>query len=95
MKLVPSAKRLIIKEVEQLEEKTASGLVLPTSVKEEQNIAEVVAVGHKIEKDEDKSEFVKVGSKIIYSQFAGTNVKLNDEEYIIINFDDILAVVQE
>lgn len=95
MKLVPSAKRLIIKEVEQLEEKTASGLVLPTSVKEEQNIAEVVAVGQKIEKDEDKSEFVKVGSKIIYSQFAGTNVKLNDEEYIIINFDDILAVVQE
>lgn len=95
MKLVPSAKRLIIKEVEQLEEKTASGLVLPTSVKEEQNIAEVVAVGQKIEKDEDKSEFVKVGSKIIYSQFAGTNVKLNDEEYMIINFDDILAVVQE
>ena len=95
MKLIPSAKRLIIKEVGQLEEKTASGLVLPTSVKEEQNIAEVIAVGQKIEKDEDKNDFVKVGSKVIYSKFAGTSVKLNAAEYIIIGFDDILAVVQE
>lgn len=95
MNLIPSAKRLIIKKVEQIEEKMVSGLVLPTSVKDDENIAQVVALGTKITKDEDKGNFVKVGSKIVYSQYNGTKIKFQDEEYIIIDFDDILAVIEE
>ncbi len=94
MKLVPLGDRVVLKQVEA-EETTKSGIVLPGSAKEKPQQAEVIAVGPggMIDGKEVKME-VKVGAKVIYSKYAGTEVKLNDEEFIIVKQSDILAVVE-
>ena len=86
MKLVPLGDRVVLKEL-KAEETTKSGIVLPGQAQEKPQQAEVIAVGPvKME--------VAVGDQVIYSKYAGTNVKLEDEEYIIVKQDDILAVVK-
>ncbi|GMQ65096.1 MULTISPECIES: co-chaperone GroES [Vallitalea] len=94
MKLVPLGDRVVIKQLEA-EQVTKSGIVLPTGAKEKPQEAEVVAVGPggMVEGKEVKME-VKVGDKIIYSKYAGTEVKLEDNEYIIVKQSDILAIVE-
>lgn len=94
MKLKPLGDRVVIKQLEA-EEKTKSGIVLPTGAKEKPQEAEVVAVGPGgvVEGKEVKME-VKVGDKVIYSKYAGTEVKLDKDEYIIVKQSDILAVVE-
>ena len=94
MKLVPLADRVVLKQLEA-EEKTKGGIILPESGKEKPQQAEVVAVGPGgvVDGKEIKME-VKVGDQVIYSKYAGTEVKLDDEEYIIVKQNDILAVVQ-
>ncbi len=94
MKLVPLADRVVLKQLEA-EEKTKGGIILPESGKEKPQQAEVVAVGPGgvVDGKEIKME-VKVGDQVIYSKYAGTDVKLDDEEYIIVKQNDILAVVQ-
>ena len=94
MKLVPLGDRVVLKQVEA-EETTASGIVLPGQAQEKPQQAEVVAVGPGgvVDGKEVKME-VAVGDQVIYSKYAGTNVKLEDEEYIIVKQDDILAVVK-
>ena len=86
MKLVPLGDRVVLKEL-KAEETTKSGIVLPGQAQEKPQQAEVIAVGP------GKME-VAVGDQVIYSKYAGTNVKLEDEEYIIVKQDDILAVVK-
>jgi chaperonin GroES len=94
MKLRPLADRIIIKKVEA-EEKTASGIVLPGSSKESPQIAEVLEVGPGgfIDGNEIKME-LKIGDKVIYQKFAGTEVKLEGREYIILRQNEILAVIE-
>jgi chaperonin GroES len=94
MKLVPLGDRVVIKQLEA-EQVTKSGIVLPTGAKEKPQEAEVVAVGPggMVEGKEVKME-VKVGDKIIYSKYAGTEVKLDDNDYIIVKQSDILAIVE-
>ena len=75
----------------EAEEKTASGILLTSSAKEKPQVAEVVAVGPGTE---DVKMEVSVGQKVIYSKYAGTEVKLEDEEFIIVKQNDILAVVE-
>ncbi|MGI5949150.1 co-chaperone GroES [Peptoniphilus sp.] len=93
MKLRPLDDKLVIKKIEK-EETTASGIVLPSSAKEEPNIAEVIAIGNKFDTDEDMKGLVKVGDKIIFSKYAGTDIEVEKEEYTIIKFQDILAVIE-
>ena len=94
MKLVPLGDRVVLKQLEA-EETTKSGIVLPGQTKEKPQQAEVVAVGPGGVVDGKEVEMaVKVGDQVIYSKYAGTNVKLEDEEYIIVKQDDILAVVK-
>ena len=93
MSLKPLGDRVVIKKVE-VEEKTKSGIVLPGSAKEKPQIAEVIAVGAGITSDEKKKDEVKVGDKVIFSKFAGTEVKVDDEELIIIKLSDVLAVIE-
>ncbi len=90
MKLVPLGDRVVLKQVEA-EETTKSGIVLPGAAKEKPQQAEVIAVGPGTE--EVKME-VSVGDHVIYSKYAGTEVKLEDEEYIVVKQNDILAVVK-
>jgi chaperonin GroES len=94
MRIKPLADRVVIKMVEA-EEKTKSGIVLPGSAKEQPQMAEVVEVGPggMVEGKEIKME-VKVGDKVLFSKYAGTEVKLDKEEYTILKQSDILAVVE-
>ncbi|HIZ43484.1 MAG TPA: co-chaperone GroES [Firmicutes bacterium] len=90
MRLVPLGDRVVLKQVEA-EETTKSGIVLPGSAQEKPQQAEVVAVGPGT--DEVKME-VSVGDSVIYSKYAGTEVKVDDEEYIVVKQNDILAIVK-
>ena len=93
MNMKPLGDRVIIKQLEA-EEKTKSGIILTGTAKEKPQEAEVVAVGPGgvIDGKEIKME-VSVGDRVIYSKYAGTEVKLNEEEYIIVKQSDILAIV--
>lgn len=94
MKLVPLGDRVVLKQL-IAEETTKSGIVLPGQNKEKPQQAEVVAVGPGGVADgkEIKME-VKVGDNVIYSKYAGTEVKLDEEEYIIVKQNDILAIIE-
>ncbi|NLJ57703.1 MAG: co-chaperone GroES [Tissierellia bacterium] len=93
MTVKPLGERIVIKMTE-VEEKTKSGIVLPGSAKEKPQIAEVLAIGSGITADEKKKDEIKVGDKVIYSKFAGTEVKIDGEELIIIKLADVLAVIE-
>ena len=94
MKLVTLGDRLVLKQL-AAEETTKSGIVLPGQNKEKPQQAEVVAVGPGgiVDGKEIKME-VKVGDQVVYSKYAGSEIKLDDEEYIIVKQNDILAVIQ-
>ena len=94
MKLVPLFDRVVLKQL-VAEETTASGIVLPGQAKEKPPQAEVVAVGPGgvVDGKEIKMQ-VKVGDKVIYSKYAGTEVELDKEEYIVVKQNDILAVIE-
>ena len=94
MKLNPTSDNVVVKMTE-VEETTASGIILAGTAKEKPQIAEVVAVGPGgiVEGKEVKME-VKTGDKVIMRQYSGTTVKLDGEEYIIIKQADILAIVE-
>ena len=95
MKLVPLGDKIVLKQLEA-EETTKSGIVLPVQAKEKPQEAEVIAVGPggNIDGKEVVMQ-VKAGDKVIYSKYAGTEVELDDEEYIIVKQNDILAIVEE
>ena len=94
MKLVPLGDRVVLKQLEA-EQTTKSGIVLPGQEKEKPQQAEVIAVGPGgvVDGKEIKME-VKAGDKVIYSKYAGTEVKLDDEKFIIVKQSDILAVIE-
>ncbi len=90
MKLVPLGDRVVLKQL-IAEETTKSGIVLPGQEKEKPQQAEVIAVGPGTE---DVKMEVAVGDHIIYSKYSGTEVKLDDEKFIIVKQEDILAVIK-
>ena len=94
MKIRPLGDRVVIKGIE-IEETTKSGIVLPGTAKEKPQEAEVIAVGPGgvIDGKEIKME-VKVGDRILFSKYAGNEVKVDDAEYTILRQDDILAVLE-
>ena len=94
MKLRPLGDRVVLKQL-MAEETTKSGIVLTGQAKEKPQEAEVIAVGPGgvVDGKEVKME-VAVGQKVIYSKYSGTEVKLDDEEFIIVRQSDILAVVE-
>ena len=91
MKLVPLGDRVVLKQL-VAEETTKSGIVLPGQAKEKPQQAEVVAVGPGGVVDGTMQ--VKAGDKVIYSKYSGTEVKLEDTEYIVVKQGDILAIVE-
>lgn len=94
MKIRPLADRVVIQMLEA-EEKTKSGIILTGTAKEQPQIAEVVEVGlgGVVDGKEIKME-VEKGNKVLFSKYAGTEVKVEGEEYIILRQSDILAVVE-
>ena len=95
MKLQPLADRVVLKQLEA-EETTKSGIVLPGKEKEKPQQAEVIAVGPGgVVDGKDVKREVKQGDHVIYSKYAGTEVKMDDDvEYIIVRQSDILAVIK-
>ena len=94
MKLVPLADRVVLKQLEA-EETTKSGIILASKSPEKPQEAEVIAVGPGgVVDGKEVTMQVSVGQKVIYSKYAGTEVKLEEEEYIIVKQNDILAVVE-
>ncbi|BAW95493.1 chaperonin, 10 kDa protein [[Synechococcus] sp. NIES-970] len=92
--LKPLGDRVFVK-VSESEEKTAGGILLPDSAKEKPQIGEVVAVGEgKRNDDGSRSAIdVKVGDKVLYSKYAGTDIKLSGDDYVLLSEKDILATV--
>ena len=94
MKLKPLGDKVVLKQKEA-EEKTQSGIILPDSAQEKPQEAIVIAVGPGKEENGKKTEMqVKEGDTVIYSKYAGTEVKLDEDEYIIVSQDEIIAVVE-
>lgn len=93
--LKPLGDRVVIRVLEK-EEKTASGIFLPDTAKEKPSQGEVIAVGAGKVLDNGKRQAmdVKVGDKIIFSKYAGTEVKLDGKDYLIVSERDILAIAE-
>lgn len=91
----PLLDRVVLKVLES-EETTKSGILLAQNSKEKSQIAEVVAVGPGgiVDGKEVEMQLV-VGDKVMYSKYAGTGIKYNDEEYIIVKQDEVLAIVED
>jgi chaperonin GroES len=90
----PLGDRVFVK-VSASEEKTAGGILLPDTAKEKPQVGEVVAVGpgKRDEKGVRQDPEVKVGDKVLYSKYAGTDIKLGTDEYVLLSEKDILAIV--
>ena len=95
MRLVPLGDKVVLKQL-LAEETTKSGIVLPGQAKEKPQQAEVIAVGPGgVVDGKEVTMQVKVGDKVIYSKYAGTDVKLGDDEYIVVKQNDIVAIIEE
>ena len=95
MTIKPLADKVVVKKL-QAEETTKSGIILSSGAQQKPQIAEIIAVGPGgiVDGNEIKME-VRVGQKVIIRDYAGTNVKLDGEEYIIVRQDDIAAIVED
>lgn len=95
MKLVPLGDKVVLKQL-VAEETTKSGIVLPGQAKEKPQQAEVIAVGPGgVVDGKEVTMQVKVGDKVIFSKYSGTEVKLGEEEYIVVKQNDIVAIVED
>ena len=95
MALKPLGDRIVIKQLEA-QDKTKSGIVVPDSAKEKPQEGKVLAVGSGKLLDDGaiKSLEVKTGDKILYGKYSGTEVRIQDEDYLILREEDVLAIVQ-
>ena len=94
MKLVPLFDRVCLKQL-VAEETTKSGIVLPGQAKEKPQQAEVIAVGPGgVVDGKEITMQVKVGDKVIYSKYSGTDVELEEEKFVVVKQNDILAVIE-
>ena len=94
MKLVPLGDRVVLKQL-VAEETTKSGIILPGQAKEKPQQAEVIAVGPGgVVDGKEITMQVKVGDQVIFSKYSGTEVKIEEEEFIVVKQNDILAVVE-
>ncbi|MBO7348625.1 MAG: co-chaperone GroES [Spirochaetales bacterium] len=85
MTIKPLGERVLVK-MDKVEEKTAGGIFIPQTAQEKTQIAVVEAIG-------DEVKTVKVGQKILHDKYAGTSVKMDNEEYLSLNIKDVLAIV--
>ncbi|MCF0262268.1 MAG: co-chaperone GroES [Sphaerochaetaceae bacterium] len=86
MTIKPLAERVLVK-MDKVEEKTVGGIFIPQTAQEKTQIAVVQAIGEEV-------KTIKVGQKILHDKYSGTSVKLDNEEYLILNIKDVLAVIE-
>ena len=90
MKIKPLADRVLVK-IEEVQEKTASGIYIPQTAQEKTQVGSVVAVGEGTDK---VKMTVKVGDKVMHDKYSGTSVKADGEEFLILNMKDVLAIIE-
>ncbi len=88
MKVTPLANRVLVK-FEKTETQTAGGIILPATAQEKTQIAEVIAIG-----DDSEKIKVAVGQRVMYDKYAGTQIKINGEDHLIVKSDDIIAIIE-
>lgn len=95
MKLKPLNDRVVVRRVEE-EEKTAGGIIIPDTAKEKPVQGEVISVGNgKLMEDGNRRPLdVKAGDRVLFSKYAGTDIKVEGEELLIMREDDILAIIE-
>ncbi len=95
MKVKPLADRVLVKRIEE-EEVRKGGIIIPDTAKEKPQKGEVIAVGPgRVDENGKRVPMeVKVGDKVIFSKYAGSEVKIDGEEYLIMREDDILAIIE-
>ncbi|MBW1973108.1 MAG: co-chaperone GroES [Spirochaetes bacterium] len=95
MKIRPLQDRVIVKRLEE-EEKTAGGIIIPDTAKEKPQEGKIIAVGNgrKLEDGKVQPLDVKEGDRVLFSKYAGTEIKIEGEEYLIMREDDILGIVE-
>lgn len=94
MDIRPLYDRIVVKRSEEAEQTTAGGLIIPDSAKEKPQRGEVVAVGNGKKTDDGKTIAldVKVGDKILFGKYSGSDIKIGNEEYLIMREDEVLAI---
>ena len=97
MELRPLYDRLVVKRIEEAEEKTPGGIVIPDSAKEKPQQGEVIAVGQGKRLDDGKLVplEVKKGDRILFGKYSGNEIKMNGEEYLILREDEVLAILEK
>ncbi len=97
MQLRPLYDRLVVKRIEEEEEKTPGGIVIPDSAKEKPQQGEVIAVGKGKLLDDGKLVplEVKKGDRILFGKYSGNEIKMNGEEYLILREDEVLAILEK
>ena len=95
MKIKPLNDRILVKRLEE-ESKTKGGIIIPDSAKEKPAQGEVIAVGDGKLNDDGKRMAlqVKTGDRVLFAKYAGTEVKINDEEHLVMREDDILGIIE-
>ncbi len=95
MTLKPVADRVVLKTI-KVEDKTKSGIIIAGKAEERPQMAEIVAVGPGGNiQGKEYTMYLKAGQKVIFNKYVGTEVKLDDDEYVIVKQDDVLAVVED
>ncbi len=96
MKLQPLGDRVVVKALDDLEAKTASGIVIPDTAKEKPQIGEVLAVGPGALNDDGERlpVDVVVGQRVVYAKYGGTEIKIEGQELLVLSSRDLLAVVE-
>jgi len=96
MKFRPLHDRLLVKRLEE-EEKTKGGIIIPDSAKEKPMEGKIIAVGKgkKLEDGKVSALDVKVGDKVLFSKYAGTDIKMDGEDYLIMREDDVLGIIEK
>jgi len=94
-KITPLGTRVLVKRIEEEEQKSEGGIFLPDSAKEKPQEAEILALGNGKNDDGEIVEFsVKVGDKVLISKYGGTEVKIDGDECLILNETDILGIIE-
>ncbi|WPM32936.1 co-chaperone GroES [Hydrogenobacter sp. T-2] len=95
-KLRPLYDKIVVKRFEEQEQRTASGIIIPDTAKEKPQIGEVVAVGEGklLQNGQQVPPKVKPGDKVVFNKYAGTEVELDGEKFLVMSEDEVLAIVE-
>lgn len=95
-KLKPLYDKIVVKRFEEQEQKTASGIIIPDTAKEKPQMGEVIAVGEGklLQNGQQVPPKVKPGDKVVFNKYAGTEVELDGEKFLIMSEDEVLAIIE-